>query len=392
MAEKTGIEVSIAAADAVGMTNVDVVAAYPITPQTHIVEHLADLVASGELDAEYIPVESEHSAMSVCCGSSAAGARTFTCTSSQGLALMNEIVFLAASMSLPIVMMLANRSLSGPLSIWNDHSDVMSIRDSGCIQMFAENGQEVFDNTFFCFKVAENKKVSLPVILNMDGFSLSHMIEPIEYWTQEMVDGYLPDFEPVHRLHPDNPVTMGALGMPDVFTEAKKLQNETLLNSKSVILDAWKEMGEVCGRHYHPVETYKTEGAKVAFLSMGSMGEVVSLAVDELREKGEAVGQLKLRLWRPFPFEELAEAVKGLDQIIVLDRAISFGGPGGPVASEIRNALYHQDNMPFVTNYVCSLAGRDITANDFIKIYEESSSASEEILKRNDYTIYGVRE
>ncbi len=392
MAEKTGIEVSIAAADAVGMTNVDVVAAYPITPQTHIVEHLAELVASGELDAEYIPVESEHSAMSVCCGSSAAGARTFTCTSSQGLALMNEIVFLAASMSLPIVMMLANRSLSGPLSIWNDHSDVMSIRDSGCIQMFAENGQEVFDNTFFCFKVAENKKVSLPVILNMDGFSLSHMIEPIEYWTQEMVDAYLPDFEPVHRLHPDKPVTMGALGMPDVFTEAKKLQNETLINSKSVILDAWKEMGEVCGREYHPVETYKIEGAKVAFLSMGSMGEVVSLAVDALREKGEAVGQLKLRLWRPFPFEELAEAVKGLDQIIVLDRAISFGGPGGPVASEIRNALYHQDNMPFVTNYVCSLAGRDITANDFIKIYEESSSASEEMLKRNDYTIYGARE
>ncbi len=392
MTKKTGVEVSIAAADAIGMTNVDVVAAYPITPQTHIVEHLAELVASGELDAEYIPVESEHSAMSVCCGSSAAGARTFTCTSSQGLALMNEIVFLAASMSLPIVMMLSNRSLSGPLSIWNDHSDVMSIRDSGCIQIFAENGQEVFDNTFFCFKVAENKKVSLPVILNMDGFSVSHMIEPIEYWSQEMVDGYLPDFEPVHRLHPDKPVTMGALGMPDIFTEAKKVQNETILGSKSVILDAWKEMGDVCGRYYKPIESYKTEGAKVAFLSMGSMGETVSLAVDELREQGKEVGQLKMRLWRPFPFEELAEAVKGLDQLIVFDRAVSYGGPGGPVASEIRSALYHQDNMPFVTNYVCSLAGRDITANDFIKIYEESTSASEEMLKRNDYTIYGVRE
>lgn len=392
MAKKTGIEVSVAAADAVGMTNVDVVAAYPITPQTHIVEHLADLVASGELDAEYIPVESEHSAMSVCCGSSAAGARTFTCTSSQGLALMNEIVFLAASMNLPIVMMLANRSLSGPLSIWNDHSDVMSIRDSGCIQIFAENGQEVFDNVFFAFKVAENQKVSLPVIVNLDGFSLSHMIEPIEYWTQEMVDGYLPDFEPVHRLHPDNPVTMGALGMPDTFTEAKKAQNETLLGSKPVILDAWKDLEKTCGRRYSPIETYKMDGAKVAFLSMGSMGEVVSLAIDELQEQGKAVGQLRLRLWRPFPFEELAEAVKGLDQIIVLDRAVSFGGPGGPVASEIRSALYHQDNMPFVTNYVCSLAGRDITANDFIKIYEESTSASEEMLKRNDYTIYGARE
>lgn len=391
MAKKTGIEVSIAAADAVGMTNVDVVAAYPITPQTHIVEHLADLVASGELDAEYIPVESEHSAMSVCCGSSAAGARTFTCTSSQGLALMNEIVFLAASMNLPIVMMLANRSLSGPISIWNDHSDVMSIRDSGCIQAFVKNGQEVFDHVFFAFRVAETRDVSLPVIINLDGFSLSHMIEPIEYWTQEMVNQYLPDFEPRHRLHPDHPVTMGALGMPDIFTEAKKVQNETLLASRPVILDAWQELEKTCGRSYKPVETYQMDGAKVAFLSMGSMGEVVSLAVDELREQGKPVGQLDLRLWRPFPFDELAEAVKGLDQIIVLDRAISFGGPGGPVAGEIRSALYHKDNMPFVTNYIYALAGRDITAKDFIRIYEESTSASEEELKRNDYTIYGVR-
>jgi len=392
MARKTGIEVSIAAADAVAMANVDVVAAYPITPQTHIVEHLAELVATGELDAEYIPVESEHSAMSVCCGSSAAGARTFTCTSSQGLALMNEIVFLAASMNLPIVMILANRSLSGPISIWNDHSDVMSIRDSGCIQVFADNGQEVFDHVFFAFRVAENKQVSLPVIINMDGFAVSHMIEPIEYWEQQMVDRYLPDFEPLHRLHPDNPVSMGGFGMPEIFTEAKKLQDHVLVNSKPVILDAWRELGEVCGRAYKPIESYRTDGAKIAILTMGSIGETVSLAVDELRERGEAVGQLKLRLWRPFPFEELAEAVKGLDQIIVIDRAVSFGGPGGPVASEIRNALYHQDNMPYVTNYVCSLAGRDITADDFIRIYEESKGASPEKLKRNDYTIYGARE
>lgn len=392
MAKKTGVEVSVAAADAIAMTDVDVVAAYPITPQTHIVEHLAELVASGELDSEYIPVESEHSAMSVCCGSSAAGARTFTCTSSQGLALMNEIVFLAASMNLPIVMILSNRSLSGPISIWNDHSDVMSIRDSGCIQIFADNGQEVFDNVFFAFKVAENKEVSLPVILNMDGFAVSHMIEPIEYWQQEMVDKYLPDFEPLHRLHPDNPVTMGGFGMPEIFTEAKKLQDHILIESKPVILEAWKEMAEVCGREYKPIEEYRTEGAKIAILTMGSIGETVSLAIDELREKGEAVGQLKLRLWRPFPFEELAEVVKGLDQVIVIDRAVSFGGPGGPVASEIRSALYRQDDMPFITNYVCALAGRDITADDFIKIYEESKNASEDALKRNDYTIYGVRE
>ncbi len=182
MGKRVGIEVSIAAADAVGMADVDVVAAYPITPQTHIVEHLSELVANGELDAEFIPVESEHSAMSVCCGSSAVGARTFTCTSSQGLALMNEIVFIAASLRLPIVMILANRSMSGPLSIWNDHTDVMSVRDCGWIQVFTETGQEVFDHVMLAFRVAEDPAVSLPVIVNMDGFILTHVIEPIEYW------------------------------------------------------------------------------------------------------------------------------------------------------------------------------------------------------------------
>lgn len=181
MGKRVGIEVSIAAADAVAMADVDVVAAYPITPQTHIVEHLSELVADGQLTAEFIPVESEHSAMSVCCGSSAAGARTFTCTSSQGLALMNEILFIVPSMRLPVVMILANRSLSGPLSIWNDHTDVMSVRDCGWVQLFVENGQEVFDHVLFAFRVAEARSVSLPVMINMDGFILTHVIEPITY-------------------------------------------------------------------------------------------------------------------------------------------------------------------------------------------------------------------
>lgn len=392
MGKRVGTEVSIAAADAVAMADVDVVAAYPITPQTHIVEHLAELVASGELDAEYIPVESEHSAMSVCCGSSAAGARTFTCTSSQGLALMNEIVFLAASMQLPIVMVLANRSLSGPLSIWNDHSDVMSIRDSGCVQIFSENGQDVFDHIFFAFRVAESHDVCLPVIVNIDGFALTHMIEPVIYWDEEMVKKYLPDFVPLHRLHPDKPGTMGALGMPDIFTEAKKMQNEALINAKPTLMKAWQELKEVTGREYQPIEPYRSEGAKTLFLSMGSTGETLSLAIDDLVNRGESVGQIKLRLWRPFPFEELKEAVKDADRIVVIDRAISFGGPGGPVASEIRSALYGQDHMPMVINYICGLAGRDITRQDFIKMYEDAAAVTPDQLKKNDYTIYGVRE
>ncbi len=392
MSKRVGVEVSIAAAEAVGMADVDVVAAYPITPQTHIVEHLAEMVDHGELIAEYIPVESEHSAMSVACGSSAVGARTFTCTSSQGLALMNEIVFLSASLRLPIVMALANRSLSGPLSIWNDHSDVMSIRDCGCIQLFTETGQDVFDHMLYAFKVAENPKVSLPVIVNLDGFVLTHMIEPVEYWDKEMAKQFLPEFKPVNRLHPDNPITMGALGMPNVFSEAKKSQDQALVDSKSVIIETWKEMGDLTGRYYHPVEEYKTENAEILFLTMGSFGGIASLAVDELREKGEKVGLLKLRLWRPFPLEELEEAIGDAKQVIVIDRAVSFGGPGGPVASEIRSALYHKEKTPVITNFICGLAGRDVTQGDFSEMYEISKKRTNDSVKQSEYVFYGVRE
>ena len=392
MGKRVGIEVSLAAAEAIKMANVDVIAAYPITPQTHIVEHLSELVADGELDAEFIPVESEHSAMSVCCGSSAVGARTFTCTSSQGLALMNEIVFIAASMRLPIVMILANRSMSGPLSIWNDHTDVMSVRDCGWIQVFVENGQEVFDHMMFAFRVAESSGVSLPIMVNMDGFILTHVIEPIEFWDQEAVDRYLPDFKPVNRLHPDHPVTMGAFGMPGIFTEAKKAQNEALINSKPEILTAWKEMGDIVGRYYSPVETYQAEDAETVFLTMGSFGETVSLTVDELRGQGKPVGLVKLRLWRPFPFEEFRKAVGDAKRIIVIDRAISYGGPGGPVASEIRSLLYGEENMPTVTNFLCGLAGRDVTAEDFMAMYEETERMAKGKVRQEDYIIYGVRE
>jgi pyruvate ferredoxin oxidoreductase alpha subunit len=392
MGKRVGIEVSLAAAEAVKMANTDVIAAYPITPQTHIVEHLSELVADGELDAEFTPVESEHSAMSVCCGSSAVGARTFTCTSAQGLALMNEIVFIAASLRLPIVMILANRSLSGPLSIWNDHTDVMSVRDCGWLQVFVENGQEVFDHVMFAFRVAESKQVSLPIMVNVDGFILTHVIEPIEFWDQEAVDTYLPDFEPVNRLHPDRPVTMGAFGMPGIFTETKKAQDEALIQSKPEILKAWREMGDIVGRYYSPVETYQAKDAETVFLTMGSFGETVSIAVDKLREQGKSVGLVKLRLWRPFPFEEFRDAVKDAKRIIVIDRAISYGGPGGPVASEVRSVLYGEENMPTITNFLCGLAGRDVAAEDFVTMYEQTEQMATGKVREEDYIIYGVRE
>ena len=211
MGKRVGMEVSIAAAEAVKQANVDVISAYPITPQTHIVEHLSELVANGELDADFVPVESEHTALSVCMGSEATGARSFTCTSSQGLALMSELTYITSALRLPIVMILANRTLSAPLSIWNDHSDVMSIRDCGWIQMFAENGQDVYDQVFCAYKMAEEREVLFPVIVNVVGFTLSHVIEPIELIDQEKIDAFLPPYEPLYRLHPDHPITMGAL-------------------------------------------------------------------------------------------------------------------------------------------------------------------------------------
>ncbi len=386
MATKHGIEVSIAAAEAVRQANTDVIAAYPITPQTHIVEHLAELVNNGELDAEFIPVESEHSAMSVCTGSSAAGARSFTCTSSQGLALMNEIVFITASLRLPILMLLANRSLSGPLGIWNDHSDVMSIRDCGWIQVFVENGQEAYDHVFIGYRVAEDRNVLLPFMVNLDGFILTHVIEPIEFLNQEIVDRYLPPYHPLYSLHPDHPVTIGAFAGPALYTEAKKAQDEALKEAMPYLLKGWQEFGDLTGRYYHPIEAYKTEDAKIVIVTQGSLGETASIAIDDLREKGEAVGLVKIRLWRPFPFAEFREAVKGAELLVVIDRAISYGGPGGPLASEIRSALYAEEGRPRVVNWIAGIAGRDVAPEDFIKMLQQAKEMSGE-----GYEIYAVR-
>ncbi|RLB26003.1 MAG: pyruvate ferredoxin oxidoreductase [Deltaproteobacteria bacterium] len=391
MGKRIGLEVSLSAAEAVKMANVDCIAAYPITPQTHIVEHLSELVNNGELDAEFIPVESEHSAMSVSAGVSAVGARAFTCTSSQGLSLMNEIVHIVASMRLPIVMILANRSMSGPISIWNDHTDVMSIRDCGWIQVFANNGQEVFDNVLFAYRVAESQKVMLPLIINIDGFILTHVIEPVEFWEKEQVKQYLPDFKPVYTMHPDRPVTMGGVGMPYVFSEAKVAQDEPLIQSKAEIITAWKELGDVVGRYYKPVETYRMEDAETLFVTQGSFGETVSLVVDALRNEGESVGLVMDRLWRPFPFDEFREATSQAKNLIVIDRAISYGGQGGPLAIDIRSALYKGENQPNITNFICGLAGRDVTINDFKNIYHRAMEKIKENPMEEDFEYYGVR-
>lgn len=375
MARRVGLEVSLACAEAAKLANVDVVAAYPITPQTHIVEHLAELVADGHLDAEFVPVESEHSAMSACVGSSAAGARTFTSSSSQGLALMHEILFIASAMRLPIVMAVANRSLSGPLSIWNDHSDIMAERDIGWVQTFAENGQEVLDLMLHAFKVAEDPRVCLPVIVNMDGFVLTHVIEPMEMPDQAEVDAYLPPFAPQQRLDIKAPISMGMVGMPEVYTEAKKATLEALLGSYEVVKEHWAGFAQQFGRQYKPIESYRAEDAEVLFVTMGSLGETCMTAIDEMREAGVKVGSVRIRLWRPFPADDFLAAIQGAQGLIVIDRALSPGVPSGPVATELKSLLYSKNHKLPVANFVAGLGGRDVTRADFKMMLAKAKAA-----------------
>jgi pyruvate ferredoxin oxidoreductase alpha subunit len=390
MGKRVGMEVSIAAAEAVKQANVDVISAYPITPQTHVVEHLSELVANGELDAEFFCVESEHSALSVCLGSEATGARSFTCTSSQGLALMSEITYIASALRLPIVMIISNRTLSAPINIWNDHSDVMSIRDCGWIQFFAENGQDVYDHVFIAYRLGEDRDVLLPVIINMDGFTLSHVIEPIELIDQERIDQFLPPYQPVLRLHPDRPVTMGGIALPGIFTETKKAQEVAIQSSMPKILETWKAFGEMTGRHYHPIETYKVEDAETLLVTMGSFGETASAAVDKMREEGRSVGLVKIRLWRPFPFDALKKATLHAKQVVVIDRAISVGACG-PVASEVKAALYEETQRPSIYNFVAGLGGRDVAPSDFARMVDKAEIEIEEG-NQEGFEIYGVRE
>ena len=390
MTRRVGLEGSFAVAEAVRMANADVIAAYPITPQTHIVERLAEMIADGELDAEFICVESEHSAMSACVGASAAGARVFTCSAGQGLELMHEVLYIPSSMRLPVVAVAANRALSAPLSIWCDHSDAMSIRDIGWIQMFAENNQQAFDLTVCAFRVAES--VLFPAMVHIDGFFLSHVIEDIELPDDDAVRDFIPDYEHPFVLDPDKPVSMGCFAPPFIYAETKKAQEVAFEHTKSELMSVWDDFGRTFGRHYSPVEPYKMEDARIALLTMGSYSETAMLAVDEMREEGADVGLLRLRLWRPFPFAELRDAVKNVELVVVLDRAVSFG-MGGPVCSEVRAALYQMENKPHVIGFIGGLGGRDIPIAGFkymVKRAQERVKDKKEEMEETE--LFGVRE
>jgi pyruvate ferredoxin oxidoreductase alpha subunit len=386
---REGMEVSIGVSHAVQLARAEAIAAYPITPQTHIVEHLSSMVANGQLEAEFVNVESEHSAMSACIGMCAAGARTYTATSSQGLALMFEILFIASAMRFPIVMTVANRALSGPLSIWNDHGDIMAAKDIGWLQVFVKNGQEAFDHSVMAFKIAETPSVLLPMIVNLDGFILSHVVEALEMPDQETIDKFLPSYHPRHVLDTKAPVTMGAFAMPEIYTEVKMKHQSVLTGAAGRIQEVWDEWAKITGRQYYPVERHLTDGAEILLLTMGTLTEVAEIAVEEMRAAGLPVGLISLRQWRPFPFAALREAVGDAKLLIVCDRALSLGGAAPPVLAEVRSALYAQAQRPDIVSYIIGLGGRDVAPGAFKDIVAKAQDEAKN--PTQEYHLYGVR-
>jgi len=374
-----GLNGDEAVAYATKQVNPDVVAAYPITPQTIIVEQFSEYVADGEVDTEFVAVESEHSAMSCSVGASAAGARAFTATAANGLALMWEIVYIASSLRLPIVMALANRALSGPINIHNDHSDGMGARDSGWIQIYCENAQEVYDASIQAWRIAEHLKVQLPVMVCLDGFTLSHTMENVMTMPDEVVKDFVGErpFIEVEghlgkgelRLNPDMPLTMGPLDLQDFYFEHKMHQVEALNDALEYVKEIDDEWAELSGRKYDYVEPYLMEDAEVALIGMGSMVGTVRHVVDELRSEGVKAGMIKLRLFRPFPAEQIKEAVRNVPVLGVLEKCISFGAPASPLMEEIMTAYYHDREKPKMANYVVGLGGRDVSPDMIREAY-----------------------
>lgn len=358
------MEGSHAIAEAAKLCRPEVVSAYPITPQTHIVERLADFVADGDLDAEYICVESELSALSVCLGSSAAGSRVYSATSSQGLMLMAEVVFNVAGMRQPIIMSIANRALGAPLSIWNDQQDSISLRDSGWFQVYGEDVQEMTDLHFIAYKAAEQHNVLLPGFVCFDGFILSHTYEPVDIPSQEEIDAYLPPYVPYNKLDAKAPLSMGMYATPDYYHEFRYEIDEALKRSADVISAAGKEFGEMFGRDYSGhIESYRMDDADVAFIAMGSLCGTVKDAIDEMRADGIKAGLVKIRTYRPFPAKEIAQALAGVPTVAVLEKNVSLGSAmKGAVGPEVKDAV--TGTGIDVYSYVTGLGGRDIRKKD----------------------------
>jgi pyruvate ferredoxin oxidoreductase alpha subunit len=360
--------------------NPDVVAAYPITPQTIIVEKYSEYVADGDVDSEFVAVESEHSALSSCVGASAAGARAFTATAANGLALMWEITFIASGLRLPIVMAVANRSVGGPINIHNDHSDSMGARDSGWIQIHCENSQEVYDASLSAWRIAEHPDVLLPVMVCLDGFTLSHTMENVYTLPDDVVKGFVGEREFITvkghkgetelRLNPDVPLSFGPVDLQDYYFEHKLHQIEAMKHALKAILEIDAEYAKISGRSYDFLHPYRMDDAEVAILGLGSAMGTVRYVVDQMREKGVKAGLVKQRVYRPFPESELIETLKDVPVVGVLDKSLSLGAPGGPLFEEVKATMYHLDEKPHIANYIHGLGGRDTSPQLFRGVFD----------------------
>ncbi|HKM76127.1 MAG TPA: pyruvate ferredoxin oxidoreductase [Candidatus Bathyarchaeia archaeon] len=381
---------SEAVAKAVLQAKVNFIAAYPITPQTIIVERLSDLVAAGGTGAVFLNVESEHSALSACVGASLAGARAFTATSSQGLALMHEVLYLTSGLRCPIVMAVANRALSAPLNIHGDHSDMMGSRDAGWIQYYVESAQEAYDWIFQAYKIAEDERVILPFTVNIDGYVITHSVESMTLVSQELVNKFLSPRKAPFRIETAKPITYGSVALPDYYTEFKRQQHEAMLQVPRVLEEVTHQYGELTGRHYANLLPYALEGAKVVIVSLGSVSGTVRWVTKNLRKQGLPVGCLRIGLFRPFPSEQVASLLQDADLIVVLERALSLGSKCGPLASEVVSAMYNHTKQPRILDLIGGLGGRDIPPEKIEQIFrdglEEQSRPSLEL------EFLGVRE
>ena len=381
-----------AVATAMKQINPDVVAAFPITPSTEIPQYFSTFVANGAVNTEFVAVESEHSAMSACIGAQAAGARAMTATSANGLSLMWEMIYIASSLRLPIVMSLVNRAVSGPLNIHCDHSDAMGVRDAGWIMLFSENNQEAYDNTLMAHRIAEHKDVQLPLMICQDGFITSHSIENIELEDDEFVKNFVGTYKPEHYLLNDKePIAVGPLDLQAYLFEHKTQQAEAMRNAKKVVLEVAEEFEKLTGRKYSFFEEYKLDDAEIAIVCMNSTAGTAKFVVDSLRAKGIKAGLLKVRVFRPFPGEEIAKALSHVKAVAVLDRADSLNAVGGALFEDVTSSMFVQKIHVPTVNYVYGIGGRDTTATQIESVYNDLSEIAKDGNIGNPYRYLGLR-
>ena len=392
MAIKERMSGNEAVAHAIKQINPDVMPAFPITPSTEIPQFVSTMIANGEIDTEFIPVESEHSSMSAAIGSSAAGARTLTATSSCGLALMWEVLYVAASNRLPIMMEVVNRALSGPININAEHSDSMGARDSGWIQIYAENNQEAYDNTLQAYRIAEHKDVKLPIMICQDGFITSHAVENIELIEDEPVKKFVGTYEPEHfLLREDEKMSVGPYAISNYCMEAKRAQAQGMINAKQVILDVAQEFEAISSRKYGFFEEYMLEDAEYAVVAIGSVCGTIKDAIDELRKQGIKAGLLKVRVFRPFPGEEMAKALAHCKAVAIMDRAEGYNATGGPLGAELTAAMYRAKVTAETVNIIYGLSGRDVRVEDAKEVFGKLKALAEGDNQFGEYPYLGLR-